>query len=190
MKRWHKLARICRFAAYDQIRNAHREVYALYEIARTFGSSLEIENTLSVLVDKVGQIVPFDTCVVYLHDEVERLCHRRSRGGRKCRATCNPGASLQVKVSQGLPYQIGDRSTEFIPAWILSNLKLPLENAYRSMASLPLFKDELLLGALSVYSTSFKEYSDDQIRLLETVTRLASDALATQCIMPGQNQTR
>ena len=40
------------------------------------------------------------------------------------------------------------------------------------------FKDELLLGALSVYSTSLKEYSDDQIRLLETVTRLASDALA------------
>jgi diguanylate cyclase (GGDEF)-like protein len=46
------------------------------------------------------------------------------------------------------------------------------------MASLPLFKDDLLLGALSVYSTSLKEYSDDQIRLLETVTRLASDALA------------
>src|SRR5205814_7770438 len=35
-----------------------------------------------------------------------------------------------------------------------------------------------LLGAISVYSTSPKEYSDDQIRLLETVTRLASDALA------------
>jgi hypothetical protein len=57
------------FRAYDQIRNAHREVYALYEIARTFGSSLEVENTLSVLVDKVGHIVPFDTCVVYLHDQ-------------------------------------------------------------------------------------------------------------------------
>jgi diguanylate cyclase (GGDEF)-like protein len=46
------------------------------------------------------------------------------------------------------------------------------------MASLPLFKDELLLGALSVYSTEFGEYTDDHMRLLETVTRLASDALA------------
>jgi diguanylate cyclase (GGDEF)-like protein len=45
------------------------------------------------------------------------------------------------------------------------------------MASLPLFKDDRLLGALSVYSMSLREYSDDQIRLLETVTRLASDAL-------------
>src|ERR1051325_10002602 len=49
---------------------------------------------------------------------------------------------------------------------------------YRSMAALPLVKDDLLLGALSVYSTTLKEYGDDQIRLLETVTHLASDALA------------
>src|SRR5438874_2223095 len=59
------------FGAYDQIRNAHREVYALYEIARTFGSSLDLEETLTVLVDKVGHVVPFDTCVVYLYDEVK-----------------------------------------------------------------------------------------------------------------------
>src|SRR5262249_33739505 len=32
------------FRAYNQIRNAHREVYALYETARMFGSSLEVEN--------------------------------------------------------------------------------------------------------------------------------------------------
>src|SRR6266540_3178666 len=34
------------YMAYDQIKNAHREVYALYEIARTFGSSLDIKATL------------------------------------------------------------------------------------------------------------------------------------------------
>ena len=46
------------------------------------------------------------------------------------------------------------------------------------MASLPLFKDEMLLGALSVYSTELDQYTDDHMRLLETVTRLASDALS------------
>jgi diguanylate cyclase (GGDEF)-like protein len=45
------------------------------------------------------------------------------------------------------------------------------------MASLPLFKDDVLLGALSVYSMELEQYSDDHMRLLETVTRLASDAL-------------
>jgi len=41
-----------------------------------------------------------------------------------------------------------------------------------------LFKDDVLLGALSVYSAELEQYTDDHMRLLETVTRLASDALA------------
>ena len=35
-----------------------------------------------------------------------------------------------------------------------------------------------MLGAISVYSTELDQYTDDQMRLLETVTKLASDALA------------
>ena len=46
------------------------------------------------------------------------------------------------------------------------------------MASLPLFRDDVLIGALSVYSSELDEYTDDHMRLLETVTKLASDALA------------
>src|SRR5207302_5633790 len=55
---------------------------------------------------------------------------------------------------------------------------LEIEREYSSMASLPLFKDDMLLGALSVYSTELEQYTDDHMRLLETVTKLGSDALA------------
>jgi diguanylate cyclase (GGDEF)-like protein/putative nucleotidyltransferase with HDIG domain len=165
------------FGAYDQIRNAHREVYALYEIARTFGSSLEVKNTLSVLVDKVGQIVPFDTCVVYLYDEVKGY------------ATAALAVGENADLLHGRCVAPGEGVTGFAlsnrravnrihPSLDFANIRLPADGNYSAMASLPLFKDDLLLGALSVYSTSLKEYSDDQIRLLETVTRLASDALA------------
>jgi diguanylate cyclase (GGDEF)-like protein/putative nucleotidyltransferase with HDIG domain len=165
------------FAAYDQIRNAHREVYALYEIARTFGSSLEVENTLSVLVDKVGQIVPFDTCVVYLYDDVKGYATAALTVGLNAdllRARC-------VAPGEGVTgFALSNRRAinRIHPSLDFADMKFAAEGDYRSMASLPLFKDDLLLGALSVYSASLKEYSDDQIRLLETVTRLASDALA------------
>jgi diguanylate cyclase (GGDEF)-like protein len=49
---------------------------------------------------------------------------------------------------------------------------------FHSMASLPLFKDDVLLGALCVYSSELEQYTHDHMRLLETVTKLASDALA------------
>lgn len=163
--------------AYDQIRNAHREVYALYEIARTFGSSLEVENALSVLTDKVRHIVPYDTCVLYLYDEVKGYAraaltlglHAESLRG-KCVA---PGEGVT-----GFALSIRRPVNHFHPNLDFANGQFAGVLEYRSMASLPLFKDDLLLGAVSVYSTTLKEYTEDHIRLLETVTRLASDALA------------
>lgn len=165
------------FGAYDQIRNAHREVYALYEIARTFGSSLEVKNTLSVLVDKVGQIVPFDTCVVYLYDEVKGYATAALAMGDNAellhaRCVAHGEGATGFALSNRRPVNRIHPSLDF------ADVPLPADSNYSSMASLPLVKDDLLLGALSVYSTSLKEYSDDQIRLLETVTRLGSDALA------------
>jgi diguanylate cyclase (GGDEF)-like protein/putative nucleotidyltransferase with HDIG domain len=163
------------FRAYNQIRNAHREVYALYEIARMFGSSLEVENTLSTLVHKVGHIVPFDTCVVYLFDEAKGFAETALAVG------------LNADAMQGRSVARGEGVTGFALANRRSVNRIhpsldfvdgSLDGAYGSMAALPLYKDELLLGALSVYSVNLQEYSDDQIRLLETVTRLASDALA------------
>lgn len=165
------------FAAYDQIRNAHREVYALYEIARTFGSSLEVENTLSVLVDKVGHIVPFDSCVVYLYDTAKGYAS----------AALAVGANAEIMRERCVA--LGEGVTGFVlanrrainqlhPSLEFSDGTFTAERNYRAMASLPLFKNDLLLGALSIYSTEVTQYSDDQLRLLETVTRLASDALA------------
>src|SRR6185503_4543174 len=70
------------YIAYDQIKKAHREVYALYEIARTFGTSLNAEHTLEILVDKVGHVVPFDTCIVYFYDDQKGYATARHVAGK------------------------------------------------------------------------------------------------------------
>src|SRR5256884_9235873 len=165
------------FGAYDQIRNAHREVYALYEIARTFGSSLDVEETLSVLMDKIGHIVPFDTCIVYLYDEVKGYATAALTVGLNAEAMRGRCVAPGEGVT-GFALSIRRPVNQFHPSLDFVNMHVAADLDYRSMASLPLFKDDLLLGAVSVYSTTLKEYSEDHIRLMETVTRLASDALA------------
>ena len=165
------------FGAYDQIRDAHREVYALYEIARTFGSSLDVEETVSVLVDKIGHIVPFDTCVVYLYDDVKGYAIAALTLGLNAEAMRGRCVAPGEGVT-GFALSIRRPVNRFHPSLDFANMHLAADLDYRSMASLPLFKDDLLLGAVSVYSTTLKEYSEDHIRLMETVTRLASDALA------------
>ncbi len=163
------------YMAYDQIKSAHQEVYALYEIARTFGSSLDVRNTIEVLVDKVGHVVPFDTCVVYIYEEINGFARPAHVAGRNAQI-------LSTKC-----FAPGEGVTGFAMAnrspinQLRPNLEFPgleIENDYRSMACLPLFKDDVLLGALSVYSIELEQYTDDHMRLLDTVTRLASDALS------------
>jgi diguanylate cyclase (GGDEF)-like protein len=165
------------FIAYDQIKKAHREVYALYEIARTFGTSLNVEHTLEILVDKVGHVVPFDTCIVYFYDEMKGYATARhvvGKNAQKLAARC-------IVPSEGVTgFALANRSpvNQLHPSLDFTDINPEAGIKYRSMASLPLFKDDVLLGALSVYSSDLDQYTDDHMRLLETVTRLASDALA------------
>ena len=163
------------FMAYDQIKSAHQEVYALYEIARTFGSSLDVRNTVEVLVDKVGQVVPFDTCAVYLYDDQKGYAvsaHVAGRNANVLAARCiAPGDGVT-----GFVLATRNPMNQLHPSLDFAGLEV--ERDYRAMASLPLLKDEILLGAVSVYSTELEQYTDDHMRLLETVTRLASDALS------------
>jgi diguanylate cyclase (GGDEF)-like protein/putative nucleotidyltransferase with HDIG domain len=163
------------YMAYDQIKSAHQEVYALYEIARTFGSSLDVRHTVEVLVDKVGHVVPFDTCVVYLYDELKGYATPAHVVGTNAQSL----ATRCIAPGEGVTgFALANRSpiNQLHPSLDFAGLDIGRE--YRSMASLPLFKEEMLLGALSVYSTELEYYTDDHMRLLETVTRLASDALS------------
>ena len=164
------------YMAYDQIKKAHGEVYALYEIARTFGTSLDLEHTLESLVDKVGHVVPFDTCVVYFYDELKGYATARHAVGKysdllkgRCIA---PGEGVTG-------FALANRSAvnQLHPSLDFTDLNPAAGIKFQAMASLPLFKDDLLLGALSVYSNDLEQYTHDHMRLLETVTRLASDAL-------------
>jgi diguanylate cyclase (GGDEF)-like protein/putative nucleotidyltransferase with HDIG domain len=164
------------YVAYDQIKKAHREVYALYEIARTFGGSLNVEHTLEILVDKVGHVVPFDTCVVYIYDDAKGYATVRHVVGKNAQKL----ASRSIALGEGVTgFALANRSpvNQLHPSLDFTDINPEAGIKYRSMASLPLFKDDVLLGALSVYSSELEQYPDDHMRLLETVTRLASDAL-------------
>ncbi|HZI17094.1 MAG TPA: diguanylate cyclase [Pyrinomonadaceae bacterium] len=161
----------------SQITNAHREVYSLYEIARTFGSSLDIEDTVTVLVNKVGHVVPFDLCAVYLHDEMKGYAAAAHVAGRHAdllrgRAVAPGEGVVGFVLANRRPSYLLDPMLDFV------GVELPEGCRFRSMAALPLIKDERTLGVLAVYSHEPSRYTDDHLRLLETVARLASDALS------------
>jgi diguanylate cyclase (GGDEF)-like protein len=64
------------------------------------------------------------------------------------------------------------------PALDFSFYKVDFIQDYRAMASLPLIANERLIGAISLYSCELDSYEDEHMRLLETVSRIASDAIS------------
>jgi len=162
----------------EQIKNAHREVYALYEIASTFSSSLDINRRAQILVDKIGHLVPFDTCAVYLYDESRAIARVAHAAGAHAELlldrTIAPGEGV-------IGFVLANRHpvADFDPLSDFAALGLPADApAYRSMLALPLVKDGRLLGALAVYSAELPRYTEDHRRLLDTIATLATDAFA------------
>src|SRR4030095_10167653 len=56
-------------AGFRSITEAQREVFALHEIAQTIGSSLNLNDTVTLVSNKLRAIFPFDTCIIFIVDE-------------------------------------------------------------------------------------------------------------------------
>lgn len=160
----------------QQIKRANREVFTLYELARVFSSSLNLQDTLSLFVQKIGELVPFDNCVIYLLNET----------GDEARAFYVEGKNQEVLKNKRV--KVGQGATGYVlkqqqavchinPALDFSFDKIKFVEEYSAMISLPILANEKLLGAVSLYSCEIENYGEEHLRLLETVSRIASDAI-------------
>jgi putative nucleotidyltransferase with HDIG domain len=162
---------------YERIRSAHREVITLYDIAQTIGTSLDLRDTFAVFASRLEDIVSYTTCVLYLvrpdSTDVE--------------AAHVAGRYPEIFKGKGLPSGAG------IAGWVVANrhpmhncdprldfdvLKVELPEPYRTATVVPLMRDDVVLGALAMYSADLSSYTADHLRLMEAVAKLASDAIA------------
>src|SRR5580765_4840324 len=52
--------------AFENIAMAHREIYALYEIAQSMGTSLGVADTMALVSSKLTKIIPWSGCALFL----------------------------------------------------------------------------------------------------------------------------
>ncbi len=55
-------------SAFENIALAHREIYALYEIAQPMSTSLSAADTMALISSKLAKIVPWSGCSLFLRD--------------------------------------------------------------------------------------------------------------------------
>ena len=160
----------------EQIKLANREVFSLYELAREFSSSASLSETLAMFAKKVAEFVPFDTCALYLLDETKRSALATHVQGENADLL----SLRKVKVGQGAT-GFALKSREIVqnvdPDLDFSYSQTELTQMYSTMASVPLVADDELIGAVTIYARNLVEYGEEHIRLLETISRIAADAI-------------
>ncbi len=93
-------------SAFENIALAHREIYALYEIAQSMGTSLGVSDTMALISSKLSKIVPWSGCALFLHQPDGRLAEVPVRGGRRRAAAAERDAA---------------RSGEGLSGWVARN---------------------------------------------------------------------
>jgi diguanylate cyclase (GGDEF)-like protein/putative nucleotidyltransferase with HDIG domain len=160
----------------QQIKRANREVFTLYSLAKEFGATADINDTLSLFTEKIGELAPYDTCVVYLYDKSTGIATAKHVDGANksdlINKTIVPGEGATGYVLETM------QSVQNVdPALDFAFSDADFSRDYIAMASLPLIADETIVGAVSLYSRSVACYADEHIRLLDTVSLIATDAI-------------
>jgi diguanylate cyclase (GGDEF)-like protein/putative nucleotidyltransferase with HDIG domain len=160
----------------EQIKLANKEVFTLYELAREFGSSANLDEMLALFSNHVRRLVPFDTCVIYLLDSSKRSATAAHVSGDNSEIL----AERHIKVGKGAT-GIALKRRQMVknvnPDLDFSLSHLELIQQYSTMAALPLIADDEIIGAVSIYSNDLPEYDEEHLRLLETVSRIAAEAI-------------
>src|SRR5437763_10615795 len=61
-------------SAFENIALAHREIYALYEIAQSMGTSLGVSDTMALISSKLSKIIPWSGCALFLQHQDTLRC--------------------------------------------------------------------------------------------------------------------
>jgi diguanylate cyclase (GGDEF)-like protein len=163
--------------ALEQIARANAETSALCELTDLIVAQPELEPTLELIVGKVGKLVPYSTCAVYLfapgEDELEAV-FVRGLGEElfdKMRIRVGEGASGWV-VEQNEPVLNGSASLD-----VARKLK-PTDNLeLSSTLSVPLLGEGAVIGALTLYHTGYNFYKPHHLRMVTLIAEHAGPAI-------------
>ncbi|MCX6549827.1 MAG: diguanylate cyclase [Acidobacteria bacterium] len=168
----------------DHIAEANHELFALYEIAQAMGTSLGLNESMAVIAAKLAHLVPFSTCVLFLHDAAEDVARCRfatGRGAGAFRDLAVPAKSGLVGEAIARRECVANRN----PAEDFSASSRDFSDiGLASSLICPLVLGDSVVGALALYHTVADCFTDDHRRLAtlvsDQVAAVVSNALLFQ----------
>ena len=168
----------------SELTQSVEKLTALGEVSRAVSSTLDVETVLDTIVSRASQLAAADSCAIYEYDAGEQAFH--------VRATHGIGTAL-VETLRAMPFRKGEgvmgRATETREPIQISDIAAPgayqtrfrdvlVGAGYRAALSVPLLREEEIIGSLSLLRKMPGEYSPEVIDVLKTFA--TQSALAIQ----------
>lgn len=159
----------------DKIAAARLEVLTLFELTSDLGSSLSLQETLSVLATRLKRLVPFDSLAIYFLRDGKLIPEYVT--GENFRLF----AALEIPYGQGLsgwvaehlqPILNGNPSVE--PGYLNDPAKF---STLRSALAVPLEGAQGVVGVLTLYHSDKDAFSRDHLRILNGISAKLSNSI-------------
>jgi len=163
-------------SAFENIALAHREIYALYEIAQTMGTSLGVADTMALVSAKLANIIPWSGCALFLQQPDGETLKCRFASGFEASRLLN----VTLKVGEGLTGLVAQNRRTLVnadPQVTFKILGIRPASELHSAIVCPLYFSDTFIGCLSLYHTERNRYSEDHRRLIERVAEQAGAVL-------------
>ena len=158
---------------FDDIARAHRELYVLYEIAQSMGRSLGVADTFTLVASRLGALVPYSACALFLKVE----------GASSVRCAEASGVDAAMLRELLLPLGAGNVGWAVRERQALLNGEAGLdfvvgevagESRLRAALVTPLAFNDECIGALAVYHAETDAFKAEHQRFLERVGEQAA----------------
>jgi diguanylate cyclase (GGDEF)-like protein/putative nucleotidyltransferase with HDIG domain len=152
----------------NQIAAARQEAHELFELAHDLGTSLSLDETLSVLSVRLKRIVPFDAMAVYLVKE--QVLEPAFVVGENARLF----SSLRIPLGQGLSGWVAETGREILngnpnvePGYLNDEAKF---STLQSALAVPLEGLNGVVGVVTLYRADRNAFSKDHMRILLAIS--------------------
>jgi diguanylate cyclase (GGDEF)-like protein/putative nucleotidyltransferase with HDIG domain len=158
---------------FDDIARAHRELYVLYEIAQSMGRSLGVADTFTLVASRLGALVPYSACALFLKVEGAssvRCAEASGVDAAMLRELMLPLGSGNVgwAVRERQALLNGEAGLDFVVGEVAGESRL------RAALVTPLSFNDECIGALAVYHAEVDAFKPEHQRFLERVGEQAA----------------
>ncbi len=163
-------------SAFENIALAHREIYALYEIAQPMSTSLSAADTMALISSKLAKIVPWSGCSLFLRDSKSHTLKCAFAVGLDVPRLLNRTLSGEYSLD-GWMARTRRPLVNSDPRIMFESAGLDGRTELKSALVCPLVFNDTLIGVLAVYHVDADRYTEGHRRLLERVAEQAGVVL-------------